>query len=344
MSIIKYFLSLSLLGMTSLFVVACDDDDDEPVGLEPEIVRVNQKNITIDANGNIYADGTLVYEFTTVEHGSFYMGSQSVDPAGINYRVDAQSAEGPVHEVTLSADYLIGITEVTQDLWIAVMGTEDATAAKWLPQADVNNDGIMNRYGQREGFNDANDSSEGDGKGDKYPAYWIKYDQIEEFIRELNKLSGGAYRLPTEAEWEFAANGGNNATIIEENGGSRYHLWAGSDDSEEVCVFGNPNFEWNGVHLMPVKSKKPNELGLYDMSGNVWEWTADYYYSNFYSAEHANENTFDPICTTRSIFRCIKGGGWESLDAYCYNSYRGIDCMAYNSNIRTYGFRLAANK
>jgi len=327
----------------SLCIVACDDDDTS-TNTEKEHIRVNQKNVTTDASGNIYIDGVLAYEMTTVEHGSFYMGSQSVEPAGINYRIDAQSAEGPVHKVTISNDYLIGITEVTQDLWIAVMGTEDPTAAKWLPLSDTNNDGLMNRNYQREGYNSTYDTCEGDGQGDKYPAYWLDYDLIDEFITELNKISGGSFRLPTEAEWEYAANGGNKATIIDENGGSRYHLWAGSDDSDEVCVYGNPNFEWNSIHLMEVKSKKPNELGIYDMSGNVWEWTADYYSSNFYSEEHSSENAIDPICTTKSLFRCIKGGGWESLSAYCYNSYRGIDCMAYNSNIRTYGLRLAADK
>lgn len=339
----KHNLSLFILCSLSAFLPSCDDDD-ETNNTQQEVVRVNQKSVTADANGNIYVDGTLVYEFVEVEHGSFFMGCQSIDSAATNYRVDAQSAEGPVHKVSITHDYLIGQTEVTQDLWIAVMGTADPTAAKWLPLSDVNGDGLMNRYYQREGYNDSDDTCEGDGVGDKYPAYWLNYDLIDEFITELNKISGSSFRLPTEAEWEFAANGGNKATIITENGGSRYHLWAGSDDSEEVCVFGNPNFEWGGVHLMEVKSKKPNELGLYDMSGNVWEWTADYYSSNFYSDEHANENSTDPICTTKSLFRCIKGGGWESLDAYCYSSYRGIDCMAYNSNIRTYGFRLALTK
>lgn len=327
---------------TAMSFVACDDDDTSESSTE--VVRENQKSVTTDSNGNIYVDGTLVYEMVNVEKGTFYMGCQSVDASGTNYRVDAQSSEGPVHRVTLTSDYLIGRTEVTQDLWIAVMGTADPTAAKWLPIADVNGDGVMNRYCEGEGYNGVNDSSEGDGRGDKYPCYWLNFELIDEFITELNKISGGSFRLPTEAEWEFAANGGNKATIIEENGGLRYHLWSGSDNSEEVCVFGNPNFEYGGVHLMEVKTKAPNELGLYDMSGNVWEWTCDYYNANFYSEEHSDVNAVDPICTTKSIFRCIKGGGWESLDSYCYNTYRGIDCMAYGSNIRCYGFRLAADK
>lgn len=338
----KFFL-LSFSVATTLIISACNDDDPSNETIK-EVVRENQKNVTTDAAGNIYVDGNLIYEMVNVENGTFYMGCQSIDTAGINYRVDAQSAEGPVHKVTLTHDYLIGQTEVTQDLWIAVMGTNDPTAAKWLPLTDTNGDDVMNRFGENEAYNVADDYCEGDGKGDKYPAYWINYDLIVEFITELNKLTGSSFRLPTEAEWEYAANGGNKATVITEKGGSRYHLWSGSDTSEEVCVFGNPNFVWGGEHLMEVKSKAPNELGLYDMSGNVWEWTDDYYSSNFYSEEHASENTIDPICTTKSLFRCIKGGGWESLDAYCYNSYRGIDCIAYGSNIRTYGFRLALDK
>lgn len=340
----KYF-SLALLVVTFAFA-GCDDDEGK---IEPqeEVIRehFNQLNVTADADGNLYVDGKLDCQMVLVKNGSFLMGAQSTNPANDNYRSNAYDSEGPVHEVSLTKDYLIGQCEVSQRLWRAVMGTTDPCVLKWKEYRDVNGNGKMDRNCVDSRYNNPADDSEGDGLGDLLPAYWIDYPDIVEFLKELNRMTGKEYRLPTEAEWEYAANGGQNATILStEQGGRRFHDWAGSDISSEVCVFGNPNFEFGGVHLMECGSKAPNELGLYDMAGNVWEWCADYFSTSFFKANKADVNTVDPICTIPSVFRVIKGGGWESLDAYCYSSYRGIDCRAYGSNIRCYGLRLVLTR
>ena len=141
---------------------------------------------------------------------------------------DADSYERPVHSVTLSS-YYIGKTEVTQALWKAVMG---------------------------------NNPSE--FKGDNLPVERVSWNDCQEFVRKLNALTGQNFRLPTEAEWEFACRGGNN---------SRGYKYSGSNYIFNVAWYtDNSRGETH-----PVATKLPNELGIYDMSGNVWEWCSDWY-------------------------------------------------------------------
>lgn len=336
----------ALLTFATTLITSCENEDEKQTEVPEKVYEhINQQKVTADAEGNLYINDQLACAFVTVQNGTFYMGAQGRDASKPNYRENAQGNEGPVHEVTITKDFLIGKFEVTQALWRAVMGTTDLTVSKWAPYEDTNGDGAMNRYCVDPRYNNPNDTSEGDGLDDELPAYWIDYPDIVEFLSELNKMTGKEYRLPTEAEWEYASNGGHKATIItNQAGGTRYHLWAGSDDADAVCVYGNPNFEFGKPHLEKGGTKEPNELGLYDMSGNVWEWTADYFSTTFYKAEKSDINSVDPICTTPSLFRSIKGGGWESLSDYCFSNYRGIDCRAYGSNIRCYGFRLALTK
>jgi len=141
---------------------------------------------------------------------------------------EADSDEQPVHSVTLSG-YSIGETEVTQALWEAVM-----------------------------------DSNPSYFKGADLPVECVSWDDCQDFIRELNRQTGQNFRLSTEAEWEFAARGGNRST------GAKY---AGSDAISRVAWYADNS----GSRTHPVKGKSPNELGLYDMSGNVWEWCQDRY-------------------------------------------------------------------
>ena len=136
--------------------------------------------------------------------------------------------EKPTHQVTLSS-YYIGETEVTQALWKAVMGSNPS----WF-------------------------------KGDDLPVEKVSWDDCQTFISKLNALTGKNFRLPTEAEWEFAARGGNQ---------SRHTQFSGSSRIDDVAWYdGN-----SGDKTHPVKTKQPNELGIYDMTGNVWEWCQDWY-------------------------------------------------------------------
>jgi formylglycine-generating enzyme required for sulfatase activity len=163
----------------------------------------------------------VTYKMRYVEGGSFMMGALPNDTLADEDEVR--------HQVTLK-DFYIGETEVTQELWEAVMP--------------------KNRSKQ---------------KGAKMPVEYVTYDQCQEFIAKLNQLTGFVFRLPTEAEWEYAAKGGKK---------SKGYLYAGSNDPAEVAYTLGKDFD---DHHKPVGQLKPNELGLYDMSGNVWEFCDDWY-------------------------------------------------------------------
>ena len=180
---------------------------------------------------------------------------------------EAWDREKPVHSVTLSG-YYIGKTEVTQVLWEAVMGINPS------------------RF-----------------KGDYLPVENVSWDDCQEFIRKLNSMTGQNFRLPTEAEWEFACRGGNN---------SRGYKYSGSNNLGSVAWYdGN-----SGNKTHPVGTKAPNELGIYDMSGNVWEWCADWY--GDYSSG-AQTNPTGPYGGSNRVYR---GGRWNYDVGRCRSSNR----------------------
>ena len=180
---------------------------------------------------------------------------------------DAYDKEKPVHSVTLSG-YYIGKTEVTQALWKAVMCSNPS------------------RF-----------------KGDNLPVEWVSWNDCQEFIRKLNALTGQNFRLPTEAEWEFACRGGNN---------SRGYKYSGSNYIDNVAWYdGN-----SGKNTHPVATKLPNELGIYDMSGNVWEWCSDWY--GYYSSV-AQTNPKGPYGGSD---RVLRGGSWYTNARFFRSSYR----------------------
>lgn len=197
---------------------------------------------------------------------------------------EAWDREKPVHSVTLSG-YYIGKTEVTQVLWEAVMGINPS------------------RF-----------------KGDYLPVENVSWDDCQEFIRKLNSMTGQNFRLPTEAEWEFACRGGNN---------SRGYKYSGSNNLGSVAWYdGN-----SGNKTHPVGTKAPNELGIYDMSGNVWEWCADWY--GDYSSG-AQTNPTGPYGGSNRVYR---GGSWNYDVGRCRSSNRDF----YYPSIRDIilGLRLA---
>ena len=180
---------------------------------------------------------------------------------------DNTSNASPAHQVTLS-DYYIGQTEVTQTLWKAVMGN--------VPTGN---------------------------KTPSYPIGYVSYADCQDFIAKLNNLTGLHFQLPTEAEWEYAAMGGNK---------SHGYLYSGSNTIDDVAWY-DQNSE-NKMHN--VGAKQPNELGIYDMSGNAWEWCADYY--DKYTADPKT----DPKGPTTGTGRVIRSGSFRTTAERCSNKHR----------------------
>jgi formylglycine-generating enzyme required for sulfatase activity len=181
---------------------------------------------------------------------------------------DAFDDEKPAHSVTLSS-YYIGQTEVTQALWKAVMGSNPSYF-----------------------------------KGDNKPVVNVSWEDCQKFISKLNKLTGKTFSLPTEAQWEFAARGGNSHC------GYKY---SGSNNIDDVAWYGGNS----GDTTHDVETKSANELGLYDMSGNVWEWCSDWY-GNYSSSSQTN-----PTGPSSSSGRVYRGGGWGFIARDCRVSRRG---------------------
>lgn len=205
-------------------------------------------------------------EIITVNGVSFKM--IAVEGDTFQMGVDAVYDEKPVHSVTLSS-YHIGETEVTQALWQAVMGSNPSHF-----------------------------------KGDNLPVECVSWDDCQAFISRLNQLTGRNFRLPTEAEWEYAARGGNK---------SRGTQYSGSNDVNDVAWFeGNSKGKgWLSSKTHPVATKAPNELGIYDMSGNVYEWCSDWY------GKYSSGAQTNPTGPTSGSNRVYRGGCWFSYAGYC---------------------------
>ena len=221
----------------------------------------------------------VTFTMVLVEGGTFTMGATSE-------QTGADSDEKPAHQVTLS-DYYIGQTEVTQALWKAVMGeTPTSDGDQWGPEI---------------------------GLGDNYPAYYISDNDVLSFISKLNSLTGRTFRMPTEAEWEYAARGGNK---------SKGYLYSGGNTLDNVGWY----YENSSSKTHPVAQKSANELGLYDMSGNVWEWCSDWY-GSYSSLPQTN-----PTGPSTGSSRVLRGGSWLSKASCCRVAFRdyfspsGLSC------------------
>ena len=196
--------------------------------------------------------------------------------------------EKPVREVILTNDYYIGKYEVTQSLWQAVMGTNPSYF-----------------------------------KGDNLPVEQVSWDNCLEFISKLNSLTGRKFRLPTEAEWEYAARGGRK---------SRGYQYSGSFNISDVAWY-NGN---SGNKIHPVGMKQANELGVYDMSGNVCEWCQDWY-GSYVSSSQTN-----PLGANSGSFRVCRGGSWYFDTGNCRSSFRSRGNPDTRS--RYLGFRLVLSE
>ena len=234
----------------------------------------------------------MISNMVKVEAGTFYMGAQNDSVIYNNYDENATNLESPVHEVTVS-EFHINKYEVTQSLWEAIMGKHN----------DKNDE-----------FDQWEDRF---GKGDNYPAYRISFKDVETFIGKLNESTGLNFTLPTEAQWEYAARGGAN---------TNYTLYAGGDNVLEYAWI-----DQNSDKCSEIGKKTPNTLGLYDMSGNVWEMCQDWYYD--YTAD-AVEN---PIGEAYTGYHVYRGGSWNTnaqSARVTARSKQGIHYRDYNTGFR----------
>ena len=209
----------------------------------------------------------VIANMVKVEGGTFYMGAQKDSLEYLNYDEYALPYESPVHEVTVS-DFYINKFEITQQVWEAVIG-------------ETPNDEYDMQWEERYGL------------GDKYPAYRISYKDVETFIGKLNNFTGLNFSLPTESQWEYAARGGVY--------GNYDFIYAGSDVVTDVAWIDS-----NSDKNSEVGKKSANALGLYDMSGNVWEMCSNWYYD------------YNDVCDTITSgeaytgYKVFRGGSWNT--------------------------------
>ncbi|MDX2246561.1 MAG: SUMF1/EgtB/PvdO family nonheme iron enzyme [Bacteroidia bacterium] len=202
--------------------------------------------------------------------------------------------EKPIHEVQLSNFYMAHYP-VTQALWKAVMGSDPEELAFPHPMRPV----------ERVSWNDC-----------------------QEFIKKLNALTDKTYRLPTEAEWEYAARGGKY---------SQGFTYAGSNNLFEVGWYGGGNSQ---SITQPVGLKRPNELGLFDVSGNLWEWCSDWYGGKYYEQCAKEKIVHNPKGPEDGTGRVVRGGSWYYIDFNCRVAYRLDSQPSY----RGYGIGLRLSR
>ena len=270
-NIVRFWILLSVV-FTSIFLFSCKKEN---VVDNVYDIQYTDTTVVINVKG-------AVFTMILVEGGTFEMGA--TEEQGHD---DPDENEYPVHVVNLSP-YYICQTEVTQDLWTIVMGTNPS-----LILGDMT-----------------------------LPADCIKWDMCQDFIHALNEYLDNKFeiRMPTEAEWEFAARGGNK---------SLGYKYSGSDDVDEVAWYESNSDK----KTHPVGTKKPNELGIYDMSGNIWEWCSDWI-----GAYQPEEQT-NPVGPAEGSHHVMRGGSWTYDHTFCRVSRRN-----YISNViaaSNCGLRLA---
>lgn len=208
-----------------------------------------------------------------VEGGTFTMGSSVKD-------------EFPAHEVVLET-FFISETEVTQKLWISLMGNN--------PSEFVG----LNR-----------------------PVEQVSWHECQKFVEQLKQETNKPYRLPTEAEWEYAARGGNRSHHYKFSGNNNLDIVGWYSHNSNKCTH-------------EVKSKEQNELGIYDMNGNVWEWCQDWY------GLYSGGKQYSPQGPVAGEHKIIRGGGWNNVSEFFRTSYRGRNTPTRRGN--NIGFRIVCN-
>ncbi|MCQ2229125.1 MAG: SUMF1/EgtB/PvdO family nonheme iron enzyme [Bacteroidales bacterium] len=262
-------------GKFSDLLTICENLAQELCGITPSRHSNNrQNNSRRSATGQAYTETELGLDLKMVyvEGGSFLMGCTSEQS-------DCSSNEKNVRRVTLDG-YYIGMFEITQKQWELVMGT-----SIYQQQTKA---GLSQLY----------------GVGPDYPMYYVSWEEAMTFCQELSRLTGKTYTLPTEAQWEYAARGGNR------NDGTKY---SGSHSADLVAWYDSNS--GNSTHI--VGAKRANGLGIYDMSGNVWEWCKDWYADSYQSYQ-----TNNPEGPSSGSYRVTRGGGWLLSASVCRVAFR----------------------
>ena len=245
----------------------------------------------VEGNDSIVAqqlsEGPMTFEANGVSFTMIPVEGGTFTMGATSEQQNPNKEEMPTHQVTLSS-YYIGETEVTQALWQAVMGSN--------PSHSMGND---------------------------LPVERVNWKECQIFINKLNSLTQQNFRLPTEAEWEFAARGGNK---------SCGYQYSGGDKLSEVAWYKHNC----GERTHPVKTKFPNELGIYDMTGNVWEWCSDW------DGPYSAANQTNPDGPSRGTRRVNRGGGWRTAADRSRIAYRGNDLP--ETHEIGLGLRLALSK
>lgn len=260
-------MSLRYNERTGEFYEVIDCENDKSYKIQFETIR-NEKRRFIVLGVEFY--------MVKVEGGTFIMGASP--------EMESVTLDLPCHKVSLS-DYWIGETQVTQQLWSAIMNNN--------PSKFIN---------------------------DQFPVIGTSWYSCQIFISKIIELTGVNFRLPTEAEWEYAARGGKKSL------GFRY---SGSNNPEDVAWFSQ---EKSNLHQ--VKMKKPNELGLYDMSGNGDEWCSDWV------GHYTRTSQYNPKGPLNGKHKIARGGDWVSSAKYCQCSFRSTGCPPH-INYLYHGLRLA---
>ena len=308
--------SSSTYGSVSIEVLPDESEvyiDEKKVGTTPlflQNVLVGKHKLEVKKNGfetlseNIIVEGGQTYSIENKElvQFSFTVNGVSFDMIKIEAGTFMMGAttemenpsdwEKPVHQVTLTNNYYLGKYEVTQALWEAVMG-----------------------------------SNPSEFKGSNLPVERVSWDDCQLFVGKLNNITGKNFRLPTEAEWEYAARGGKK---------SRGYQYSGSNNLSNVAWYEDNSND----RTHPVGTKQPNELGIYDMSGNVWEWCQDW--ENRYSSL-AQTNPKGPENAETGPYREVRGGSFFNYAWHCRSSSRTFDSPGYYNYSRL-GFRLCLSE
>jgi formylglycine-generating enzyme required for sulfatase activity len=225
-------------------------------------------------------------EFTSIPAGSFMMGSLASERG--------RDWDEGQHQVTITKPFRLGVYEVTQEQWQAVMGSNPSYF-----------------------------------KGNKKPVKKVSWDDANEFCRKLSNLTGGTFRLPTEAEWEYACRAGTTTAF---NTGETISTDQANYNGN--YTYGNGRKGVDRERTTPVGSFKSNAWGLYDMHGNVWEWCSDWH------GDYLKGSVSDPKGPGNGRNRVLRGGSWYNDPEYCRSAYRDGFAPGFRS-LNYYGFRVA---